>query len=92
MLSAAQSAFVNHMLTLLPTYAPTVNPMMVIATGATDLWTVFPEDVLPGVLRAYMAGLKVAFAIAVGGVGMAFVISFGSSWKRINLADVMGAA
>ncbi|KAL1889238.1 hypothetical protein Sste5346_008992 [Sporothrix stenoceras] len=95
MLSAAQSAFVNHMVLELPKYAPSVNPLVVIATGATELWTTFPEDVLPGVLKAYMSGLKVAFAIAIAGVGSAFAVSLFSSWKRINpeaLKNAGGAA
>ncbi|CAK7207725.1 hypothetical protein SEUCBS139899_010536 [Sporothrix eucalyptigena] len=95
MLSAAQSAFVNHMILELPKYAPSVNPAVVVATGATDLWTTFSSDVLPGVLEAYMSGLKVAFAIAIASVGTAFVISLASSWKRINpeaLKNAGGAA
>ncbi|KIH92821.1 efflux pump antibiotic resistance protein [Sporothrix brasiliensis 5110] len=91
MLSAAQSAFVNHMVNELPKYAPSVNPMQVIATGATELWTTFPPDVLPGVLRAYMSGLKISFAIAIAGVGSAFVVSLASSWKRINPDALMNA-
>ncbi|CAK7266677.1 hypothetical protein SEPCBS119000_002151 [Sporothrix epigloea] len=85
MLSAAQSAFVNHMLVELPKKAPLVNPLQVVSTGATDLWSTFAPDVLPGVLEAYMSGIKVAFAITVASVGMAFLISLASSWKRINL-------
>ena len=95
MLSAAQSAFVNHMLSVLPTTAPTVSPALVLATGATELWSTFGADVLPGVLEAYMKGLKVAFAIAIAGVGSAFAISFFSSWKRLNpetMKNLGGAA
>ncbi|EPE09498.1 major facilitator superfamily transporter [Ophiostoma piceae UAMH 11346] len=95
MLSAAQSAFVNHMLTVLPKTAPTVNPALVLATGATELWSTFGDDVLHGVLEAYMKGLKVAFAIAIAGVGSAFAISLLSSWKRLNpevMKNLGGAA
>ncbi|EFX06554.1 efflux pump antibiotic resistance protein [Grosmannia clavigera kw1407] len=95
MLSAAQSAFVNHMISVLPKYAPSVNPVVVISTGATELWKTFPPDVLPGILQAYMAGLRVTFAIAIGSVGMAFIISLFSSWKPLNpeaLKNAGGAA
>jgi MFS transporter, DHA2 family, glioxin efflux transporter len=37
---------------------------------------VFPPDVLPGVLKAYMAGLKAAFAVAVSFCGVAFLASW----------------
>ncbi|CAK7566860.1 MAG: hypothetical protein SEPTF4163_004814 [Sporothrix epigloea] len=95
MLSAAQSAFVNHMLIELPKTAPLANPLQVVSTGATDLWKTFSPDILPGVLEAYMSGIKVAFAITIASVGMAFVISLASSWKRINpeaLKNAGGAA
>ncbi|OAA56295.1 efflux pump antibiotic resistance protein [Niveomyces insectorum RCEF 264] len=84
MLSAAQSAFVNHMLVELPKKAPTVVPLTVVNTGATEIWSTFGPDVLPGVLQAYVSGIRVAFAIAIGGVGAAFAISFFSSWKRLD--------
>ncbi|CAK7266518.1 hypothetical protein SEPCBS57363_002129 [Sporothrix epigloea] len=95
MLSAAQSAFVNHMLIELPKLAPMANPLQVVSTGATDLWKTFSPEILPGVLEAYMSGIKVAFAITIASVGMAFLISLASSWKRINpeaLKNAGGAA
>ena len=91
MLSAAQSAFVNHMLLELPKKAPLVNPLQVVATGATELWHTFGPDVLPGVLEAYMSGIKVAFAISIAGVGTACLISLASDWKRINPEALVNA-
>ncbi len=94
-LSAAQSAFVNKLISVLPTTAPLVNPLSVVATGATEIRNVFPADQVPGILLAYMDGIKVSFAIAVGAVGAAFVVSLFSSWKRLNpeaLSAATGAA
>jgi MFS transporter, DHA2 family, glioxin efflux transporter len=68
----------------LPFTAPGVNPAAVIATGATQIRTAFSEDQIPGILVAYMASIKVAFAIAIGSVGVAFVVSLFSTWKRLN--------
>ncbi|KAK4099579.1 MFS general substrate transporter [Parathielavia hyrcaniae] len=82
--SAAQSAFVNTMLNRLPTAAPMVPPMMVLGTGATMIRTVFPEEVVPGILVAYMAGIKVALAIAIGATGVAFVVSLFANFRRLN--------
>lgn len=93
--SAAQSAFVNKIINTITTTAPNVAPLQIIGTGATMLRTVFTGEELDGVLIAYMEGLKVAFAIATAGVGMAFVVSLFSSWKRLNpevLKSAGGAA
>lgn len=57
---------------------------MVVLTGVTQIRTAFPADQVPGILMAYMAGLKVTFAIATGAIGLAFVVSIFSSWKRLN--------
>lgn len=56
---------------------------MIIATGATQIRHVFPDSV-DGILKAYMAGIRVTFAIAIASVGLAFVVSLFSSWKRLN--------
>ncbi|EED24599.1 efflux pump antibiotic resistance protein, putative [Talaromyces stipitatus ATCC 10500] len=71
--SAAQSAFVNRLLATLPKTSPTVNPFLVIMTGASDLQKVFPPDLLPGVLGAYMVGIKAAFIVAIAFSGTAFL-------------------
>ncbi|KAL4881202.1 MFS general substrate transporter [Aspergillus karnatakaensis] len=82
-ISAAQSAFVNTMIKELATSAPDVNPMLVIATGATQIRDVFPDQ-LDGILQAYMAGLKATFAISIGTVGFATLLTVFSPWKRLH--------
>ncbi|PSR85775.1 major facilitator superfamily-domain-containing protein [Coniella lustricola] len=84
LVSAAQSAFVNILLKKLPFTAPTVNPATVIATGATELRAVFTPEQVPGVIAAYMDGLKISFVIALGATCMAFVIALFSKWQRLN--------
>ena len=82
-ISAGQSAFVNRLLATLPKTAPGVNPRLVLLTGASELHNVFPLDVLPGVLEAYMAGLKAAFAVAVAFSGVAFLCSLAIPMKKL---------
>ena len=82
--SAAQSAFVNTMITTLATTAPNIDPSEVIATGATQIRTAFPSDQIHGIILAYMAGIRSTFAISVGTVGFAFVLSCFCSWKRLH--------
>jgi hypothetical protein len=46
---------------------------------------------MPGILVAYMAGIKAAFAVAIGALGMSFVISLFSKWNRLNAHANKGA-
>lgn len=82
-ISAAQSAFVNTMIKKLATTAPDINPMLVVATGATQVREAFPDH-LDGILQAYMAGLKATFAISIGTVGFATLLAVFSPWKRLH--------
>lgn len=90
-LAGAQSAFLNEMVKRLVVTAPTVDPAAVIVTGASELRK-FPEEVLPGILQAYMRGIKIALSLAIVGSGVAFLASFGSRWKKLNTKNVTGAA
>ncbi|KAB5546816.1 putative efflux pump antibiotic resistance protein [Coniochaeta sp. 2T2.1] len=81
--SAGQAAFVNRLLATLPKTAPGINPGLVLLTGASELHNVFPADVLPGVLVAYMTGLKAAFAVAIAFSGVAFLCSLLIPWSKL---------
>ncbi|KAK4451967.1 major facilitator superfamily-domain-containing protein [Podospora aff. communis PSN243] len=88
LVSAAQSSFINTLLNNLP---EGVDRLTIIGTGATAIRHVFPAEQIPGILVAYMEGLKTTFAIAVAGVGLAFVLSLFSSWQRLNREAVSTA-
>jgi hypothetical protein len=90
--SAGQSAFVNRLIDVLPTIAPGVNATTVVATGATQIRNEFPADRVPGVIDAYMSGLKVAFAITIGAAGLAFVVAFFSNWRRLKVNSSDGVS
>ncbi|KAI8630637.1 putative efflux pump antibiotic resistance protein [Xylariaceae sp. FL1651] len=81
--SAGQSAFLNRLIAVLPETAPGVDPSVVIRTGASDIHNVFPPDVLPGVLQAYIAGLKAAFAVAIAFAGIAFLCSLAVPMRKL---------
>jgi hypothetical protein len=59
----------------------------VIATGATQIRTVFSPDQVPNVLAAYMAGLRVAFAITIAFVAVAFLSTLVAKWKKLPTKD-----
>lgn len=87
-ISSAQCAFVNVLLSKLPTYAPGINPLLVVNTGATELRSVFDSEQLAGIVSAYMEGIKASFAVGIGMVGVAFVMSLLCPWKRLSAGAV----
>lgn len=89
-ISAAQSAFVNVLVKMIPYSAPGVDPARLVATEATELRDVFTPKQVSGTLMAYMGGLKIAFAISLALVALALVIILFSKWQRLNMAAVSG--
>ncbi len=79
------------MISRLAVSAPDVNPLVLLGTGATQIREMFPAEQVPGILVAYMAGIKTTMAIAVGAVGVAFVVSLFSNFKRMNTEKVKAA-
>ena len=82
--SAAQSVFNNILLAKTPLYAPGVDPSQLIAVGATSIRSVFAAEQIPGILGAYMAGLKAAWAMGIGLAGVTVLISLLPEWKSIK--------
>lgn len=72
----------------LASVAPGVTSAQVTAAGAAELRHVFGPEVLQGVLKAYMSGLKVTFALAIAATGISSLIACMGNWKRID-PDVM---
>ena len=81
--SAGQAAFTNRLLAVLPTKAPLVQPALVLLTGASQLRQAIPPNSLPGVLEAYMVGIKAAFAVAIAFAGVAFLCSLAIPTRRL---------
>lgn len=82
-IGAAEAAFTNTILNKLPFTAPSIDPKSIINIGVTDIRTVFPPDVVPGVIQAYLDGVHVNFALSIALAGVAFCFSLAS--KRVNL-------
>lgn len=74
-ISIAQALFTNKLLQEVAANVKGVSPQLVVLTGATELEKVFPEH-LAGIRRAYMAGLKDAYILAIALGGIACVIAF----------------
>ncbi|GAM35705.1 hypothetical protein TCE0_017r04237 [Talaromyces pinophilus] len=82
--AAAQSAFVNQLIIHLATIAPDINSGLVVATGASDLRSVFSPEQMASILPSYMAGLKVAFAVSIAAAGLGFCLSPFNNFGKIN--------
>lgn len=90
--SAGQSAFANRLVAFVPKYAPGVDPRLVLATGAAQLRDVFDADVLPGVLQAYMKGIKITFALCIAMAGITLPIALLSPWRKLHGGLAAGGA
>ncbi|SPO07787.1 related to major facilitator (MFS1) transporter [Cephalotrichum gorgonifer] len=73
--SAGQCGFVNMMISTLLSTAPAIDPDKVILTGATRIREMFSADAVPLIVASYTQGVRVAFSIAIGGAGVAFVVA-----------------
>jgi hypothetical protein len=93
-LSSAQAAFANRLLHVVTAAIPDLEPAALLATGATQIRTVFPPEVLPTVLLGYMAGIKVAFGILIGASGLSLLFLPFGDWKRLDpkALEGLGAA
>ncbi|ORY56621.1 major facilitator superfamily domain-containing protein [Pseudomassariella vexata] len=92
--SAAQVAFANGLIQRVQITAPAVSPSDLLATGVTMIREVFSAD-LPGVLLAYMHGIRIALGMGIGSVGVSFVVSLFMPFARLNpnaVKDLGGAA
>lgn len=69
-----------------------MNPAEVAATGVTEIRSMFPTSVIPGIINAYMDGLKLAYAIAIAAAGLALLISLASKWRNLKGKVVAGGA
>lgn len=83
-ISAAQAVFANRLLDRVLVTAPTADPGLVIATGASELTSVFDAEQIDGIRVAYMAGLKGAHIIAIATACLAFVVAFTPRWQNLK--------
>jgi MFS transporter, DHA2 family, glioxin efflux transporter len=86
LVSAGESAFEATLTKKLRALDPSVSPIEVIGTGATDVRTVFAPADIPFILRAYVGGIQTAFIVAIAMAGACTVIAFGAKWQKLQPA------
>ncbi|KAM3541279.1 hypothetical protein ARSEF1564_005778 [Beauveria bassiana] len=84
LVSAAQSAFLNQMVSYVVRHAPEIDKGTLILTGATNIRQAFPADQIPVVIDGYMHGLKVVFALCIAATGVATLVSLFTRWTKLK--------
>jgi hypothetical protein len=83
-LSFSQTVLTNSLRSLIPQYAPNVDPEAIVAAGATGFRAIVSSADLPGVLVAYSKSLDRVFYLCAGASAGVFFASFGMGWKNIK--------
>ena len=63
---------------------PTIDPVHVIAAGATGLRGAFPAEALEGIVACYMDGLRATFLLPVVLACCAAVFTFFAPWVSVK--------
>lgn len=90
--SAGEVAFANILVQKIPSRAPGTVPASVISAGVTQIRSTFAAASIPGIILAYMDGLKVAYAIALAAAGIAVILGALAKWENLKGKVVMGGA
>lgn len=92
-LTAAQSIFTNRLSTEIFIQAPGADPSLVIRTGASQLASVFPPNLLPGIVEAYVQGIKGVFILIIATASLTLPIALLSPWERLlHVKEVLSGA
>ena len=86
-IGVAQNVFTNRLVSNLLVNVPTLNPAIVLSTGATSLKgavTAQDSSLLPGVLVAYNSAIVQTFYVSVALASMAIIGAAGIEWKSVK--------
>lgn len=83
-LSLSDTIFTNSLKTLIPEYAPSVDPQSVIIAGATGFRAILGGADLANVLLAYAKSVDRVYYLITGATVACFVFSWAIGWKDIR--------
>ena len=83
-LTFASTIFTNSLKTLIPQYAPNVDPQIVIDAGASGFRKVVSATNLADVLVAYAKSVNRVFYMTASLASVCFVFAWGMGWKDIR--------
>jgi hypothetical protein len=91
-LSFSETIFTNSLRTLIPKYAPSVNPQAVINAGATGFRANINGTDLANVLVAYAKSVDRVFYLTTGAAVCCFTYAWAMGWKDIRTKDQVSNA
>lgn len=83
-ISVAQNIFTNRLVSNLLEKVPTLDPLIVLQTGATSLKDAVNADLLPDVLLAYNDALTQTFYVSLALAALSIFGSAGIEWKSVK--------
>ncbi|KAG4032389.1 hypothetical protein MFRU_007g02930 [Monilinia fructicola] len=86
-LSFSDTIFTNSLKTLIPEYAPSIDPQVVINAGATGFRSLFEGDNLVGILVAYAKSIDRELYLTAGAAVGCFAASWFMGFKDIRKKD-----
>lgn len=91
--SVGQNIFSNKLVSGLKQYAPGIDPLIVLKTGATSIQQTIDKADLPGVTLAYNNALTQTFLVAAVMAALTIIGSSTIEWKSVKGKKIeMGAA
>lgn len=90
LVSAGEAAFESVLTKDLRKWDPSVSPLKVIGTGATEVRSSFLAKDIPFILRAYVDGIQTAFIVAIALSATCTLIAFGTRWQKLQAAPQHG--
>jgi hypothetical protein len=88
----SNTIFTNSLKTLVPKYAPSVNPQVVINAGATGIRTMIEGAELVGVLVAYAKSVDRVFYLTAGAALGSFTFGWFMGFKDIRKKNQVSKA
>ncbi|KAH8602631.1 major facilitator superfamily domain-containing protein [Bisporella sp. PMI_857] len=90
--SIGQNVFSNELVKGLKKYAPTIDPLIVLSTGATSIQKDIEKEFLPGVTLAYNNALVQTFLAAAIMAALTIIGSATIEWKSVKGKKIEMAA
>ncbi|KAF7166397.1 hypothetical protein CNMCM5623_000085 [Aspergillus felis] len=90
--SIGQNVFTNKLVEGLITYASSIDPSIILSTGATSIQSNVAKDVLPGVTLAYNNALTQSFLVGAAMAATTIIGSLSIEWKSVKGKNIEMAA
>lgn len=90
--SIGQNVFTNKLVSGLAEYAPSIDPKIVLETGATSIQQTIEKSQLPGVTLAYNNALTRAFLVSAVMAASTIIGSAAIEWKSVKGKKIEMAA